>query len=645
MKKPNCLPFFMLILLAGLLMTGTVNAQKSVGPRGVFTPPSSVQCLSNDHVALDYTDMLHQHRKEMDELKQRLHLKDVQLKLAPDDFWFYAITGTDGLVGAIGQDGRIIVPPTYRTCHYCPIENGGQRDMNIYSPWGGGGLNASIWQHAARGSFLVSDGQQWRVFTLNGKQQNEFIVADGKVVLTRGFLFTGINPDDLVYTTTGGVTSLWTSDHNGTGRQVMLFTSDGKSVFDTPQQGFRIDYLPKQKRQVLINYAYNDGILCQGGRIIGDASAPALRPIYGEVNYDVDRSQWIIRQTALRNPETYNPEKHQKVGFLDNGERLFYQGKVEECIQFYRPYVERNDNSKPWASFYLAEAWHQQICGKGSQIASVVYAFENLGSNSYTQYYNQRNDYLEQINSLTAVYPTLLSLLNNYDSRDATRMFSESSAMLKKKLSEEQSLCQNYKKRLTDALATLDSRIAEKERREREWAAEMERQREREREAMVVAQQQYQQQYQQQAQWQASMGQAAWVGDAANTLNILGGHDFNRAGYSYKLGIENSSGGITPTGPTLRTLDAPLFEYEDINANTSSSSKKNSKSKSTSVVGESSCPECIKGECSMCHGDTFYQISHTSNATAKCPKCNIPGNTPGRCPRCKGSGSITRVMR
>lgn len=178
---------------------------------------------------------------------------------------------------------------------------------------------------------------------------------------------------------------------------------------------------------------------------------------------------------------------------------------------------------------------------------------------------------------------------------------------------------------------TLDSRIAEKERREREWAAEMERQREREREAMVVAQQQYQQQYQQQAQWQTSMGQAAWVGDAANTLNILGGHDFNRAGVSYKLGIENSSGGITPTGPSRYNPYFTPFEYEDINANTSSSSKKKNKSKSTSIIGERNCQVCAfvgNGICRLCHGNRQHIAGNTlidcsfCGATGKCPSCN-----------------------
>jgi len=566
-----------------------------VAPAGVIVDQPSGLCLK---------DLKKEHKRELAQLKKELGLRSVTIVAAPDDYWYYSLETNDRLYGVANQQGQVVIPPVYPSCHYCPVVSQGVEEFVVSDSWMEQPAPFHLWHPQTDGSFLVEKDHISRVFSLSGVEQAAFV---GTATYYHGYLFGDVKPSDICFTDIYGWPSLLVSNEKNEA-SVSLYTSSGHALTpDLMQNGLQIDDW-HEGAQAAFYYQYDEADVLRKGSFLMNQPSITIPAIFGEAYYDAEIGKWFVKPNAMQNLQMYDPAQHTAVNYADEGERLFYQERYGDCIKFYSNIVS---SGKPQtdlarACFYTGLSYAKQVEARMDEYIYATVAFEELGTGAYQQYYDQRFE--------RSVWPTNdiphmtdgAMLLQSSQSYPEGKQYSDTAERYGKWLTDNLPVYENFQNRYNNALASLDQRIAELKEAQRRQAEE-------------------------EAARQAEMA-AQISGIIANGLNTIAAgisqkssrstaSTVRRVTYSGKYGSNRNSAGRVQTS--------------------SANSEENSSAESGKQVVEKheKCKTCGgNGQCNICKGSGKSKATYKNGEHKTCDACSGSG----KCYICEGKGYKTR---
>ncbi len=433
--------------------------REALSPYGLITQSEVRLCLA---------DLKTEHKKEMQQLKKSLQLKDVTIVVAPDDYWYYSLLSRQNTYGAAGQDGKVLVEPVYSTCYYCPIQAEGTDEFTANSELMDAPATFHLYHPQTRGAFLASTAKEAVVVTLDGKRQ---ATVNAPVTYFHGFLLGGVSTDEIVFSDHEGTPSLLAARQDQQSA-VSLLTSDGRRLHDGVRQGFQINDL-KDGHQVVLGYQQAaDGVMRKGAFML-DNPQDSIPSVFGDIIFmeqdDAEYPHWLVCPNADEDPQFYNSRRNYSPVYLDDGEQLYYQERYDECATYYNN--DKDMGSKPWAKFYLASAYYKQGMDAKDKLAQTSVALTDLTLHAYPAYYKERYDVQRQANKFLDQWNKAAALFSDYLATDNTAECKLYAEIRLNWLNENLPRYRKMKNDLDMALTDLDSRIAKQEEYERQVAA------------------------------------------------------------------------------------------------------------------------------------------------------------------------------
>lgn len=567
----------MTLVLAALLIGATSGDAKDKNKSGRNLQPFGT--IVTQKSGLCVADLEKEHKKDMKRLARELKLNNIKIVAAPDDYWYYSLEKSNHLFGVATPEGKVIVQPIYQQCHYCPIVNEGIEQYTVNGDLIGTTANYHLYRPYMRGAFLVNNGEEYQVITLDGMSKIQLKMP---MEYHHGYLIAGLEQSDMDYADVGGELSLLAADPDEK-RGIGLFTGDGRQLFSPTLKGIQI---ASYNNGAQVAYSYqedSEGVIRRGALLLNNPSM-SVPPIFGDVVYDENTARWWVAPNGLQNIEPYNAAKHTAPSYLDQGEKMYYQGELDNCISFYNNIVNSTTaNQQPWASFYLAAAYYDQSNEHLERFLPATLSFENIELRTYPQYYNQRFEMQTWPMTDVANLQKAKALLESYLSCDGDLSFSLAAKRIKDDIDQCIKKYDNYRQRYDLAMQTLDSRIATQKEADRIKA-------------------------EQEAAQQAAIASAVATSIFSIASGILGGGSSSQAS-SGKAAV-SGSGNAATSGSSI-------------------SSSSSSSSGSGKDVREVHTP------CKLCNG------------TGKCTKCNGTGKDGTKlgmdtsCSRCGGHPKCT----
>lgn len=432
-----------------------------VAPAGVIVGKPSGLCLR---------DLNKEHKRELARLKKEHGLHNVTIVAAPDDYWYYSLETGDRLYGVANQQGQVVIPPVYASCHYCPVVSQGVEEFVVSDRSMEQLALFHLWHPQTDGAFLTEKDFTCRVFSVSGEEKAAFV---GPATYYHGYLFGNVQPSDIGFTDIYGWPSLLVSNEKN-GASVSLYTSSGHALTpDLKQYGLQIDDW-QEGAQAVFDYQYDEaGVLRKGGFLMNQPSN-TVPAIFGEVFYDAEMDTWFVKPNAMQNLQIYDPAQHTAVNYADEGERLFYQERYDDCIKFYGNIVSSGEPQTDLARacFYTGLSYAKQVEEHMDEYVPATTAFENIGTGAYSRYYDQRFERLAWPASDIPHMTDGASLLQRSQSYPDGKQYSNAAEVYGKWLTDNQPTYELFQNRYNNALASLDTRIAEMKEAQRRQAEE-----------------------------------------------------------------------------------------------------------------------------------------------------------------------------
>ena len=454
------------LLLVGLLIAVPLCAKKQrpAGlPRkiatGVVNGSKSKLCLP---------DLRQEHKRDMKQLKKQYHLRSIDIVASPDDYWYYSIEGQKYCYGAIDQFGRVIVPPIFERCHYCPVLNVGTEEFSIDEK-NGSGDTFRVYHPYVQGSFLAVNANDAYVFTL-GINGESLILPSRDNTYYHGLIISGVASDEMGYSNNNGTLMFGTKTHD---KAVTLLMSDGKQISGSDLAALYIAECHDGAQPVYTFQSDEDGIMRVGGLLVNhpDNYVPE---IFGSLEYHYEDSLWWVSPNGEENAMPYFSGLHDGIRYHDDGERMYYLHDYEGCLDFYLQHLTDTAyiDHHPWVAFFAAAAYFRQGEQHYKVFNDAMSAFENVPTGRYALYYDKRHHMQGWPKSDLAGWQQARSLLDRYNKARGGHLYSESAERMRKDIVQYTNFYRNNSRRYDTALATLDSRIAEQKEKERRAAEE-----------------------------------------------------------------------------------------------------------------------------------------------------------------------------
>ncbi len=404
---------------------------------------------------LSVKDLKKLHDVDIKRLKKQHDFQSVQIVAAGDDYWYYSLQSKEGLYGVASPEGNIIIPPKYTTCYYCPSL---PEETETFSVTDFGIQSASLFRlyhPRTRGSFLVTYGEQPIILSTTGQLQMD--LPSSMYVYYHGYIMSGVIPNDIFFSSDeSNLLSMKVFNRDGMDN-VLFVTSDGRQVCYPTQIGIKIDN-SNNGEQPVYSYQYDEyRVVRQGAFLLNDPSS-RIPVLFGDITYNYDGGKWLVRPNAMENAQVYNPSIHNAVSYQDSGEKMFYQGDYQGCLDFYNSLRDSVDVS-PWNTFYTAAALFRGTIGRYNVFAKATNSFENINDGSYTQYYNQRMDMKHWPENDIPAWKKSLRLLEEYKNTASPQLYSETTEKMCQQLKIYIGNYENLQSRYAQAINTLDGRI------------------------------------------------------------------------------------------------------------------------------------------------------------------------------------------
>lgn len=606
---------------------------------GVIYDYSATARLDDKQKKEYYNQLGKKYKTVIKSLEKKYKKSDVYVIQAPDGKDFMAIripvTQSCYKFGVADEMGQVILEPKYSQCWYCPSLRKETELFTVEVSWKEPEQKESsyvkkdmhLWHDEAQGTFVATEGDKWQIVSFTGTVLAETTEYD--LTYYHGYLIFGPEETSREYWP-GGIFTEQKGDKVavrfvGRGeyenKPYHVFTTDGKEVVKGKGWVYIYDLMDGTNA---FQYGTRDAdnLYRCGVRFLGE-QPKQIPPYFSSVKYDSGQGQWLVRPQRLRTFEAYNPQKHNGISYLDEGERLFYVGGkkpanaghldntwfYDECIHYYSQILQKDElAAKPWALYYWVAALNEKLGAEMISNEIDISYLEDLSKEMYD--YAQKN--LEQMKVSVATcaqtYPQLLPLLDAYDKLDPQQMFADDEVTLRNNLTTRIKLAQQYQQRLEAALLTLDNRISA----HKEHKAEIEE----------ASRQMLLEQTQREQEETKELERQRQAVDANFGLQIL-----NMFNQTLQMGM--NSGTTTRQRNTFnRSANTGGGTYSSSSDGTTSHTKRTVKKQIT-------CDTCHGSKkCNICKGSGKSKATYKNGGNKPCDACNGSGN----CYICDGQG-------
>ena len=325
-------------------------------------------------------------------LKNQFSLKQAEVKIEADGFWYFLLIGKNDLLGVADQQGKIIIPTENTKIDYHTAEAAGinlflAKDIkDKYKEFLYHYPKSEPAFHVQYGSFTESDKD---TISLNVRPFHKFIQKTGQVSIDSlkyvkkvpGFWIVSQNKE--IQQNNYGCT------YSGSGG-IGLLKTDGTVVLPPINQSISLGYLyqtdtPKNKaryKQCTFQRLNKEEVSTGGINLMDNQnSVPCMFNTVRMEEDSVGIIYWKVKRTKERDYERYHTDSSYTIRYQDKGEKLYEEHKYKEAISFY----SNEGKELPWAKFYIGASYYY-ICLK--QYISSKSLMSTLHNTSHKVYYN-----------------------------------------------------------------------------------------------------------------------------------------------------------------------------------------------------------------------------------------------------------------
>lgn len=287
--------------------------------------------------------------------KYKYIVKDVEVIVENDGFWYFLLIGKDKTFGVANQDGKIIIPMGNNSIDYYPAEKEGIVKTAMKDVYGTKMAFAYAFE-ATQPSFLVHN-ENYRIISTDG---NVLFDKINRIRKTQGYWVISTSDENIKSDHDINANSTFTFR----GRNIGLINSKGdllvKPEYRTITLGCAYQSTEEAKLSELNNLRLccfekeNEDNVSVKGAITLDGTLPPLPCIFNNITirnkYTSDagiKKVWMVMKTALSDYEEYTGNSLSNK-YRDEGEKLFEQGKYGEVVEFY----SKEGILQPWSKFY-----------------------------------------------------------------------------------------------------------------------------------------------------------------------------------------------------------------------------------------------------------------------------------------------------
>lgn len=213
----------------------------------------------------------------------------------------------------------------------------------------------------------------------------------------------------------------------------------------------------------------HDGLERVGGVCISHMTETSVPCIFNAVDYSQSEKCWKVQVHELDSMLVYDEDKQYDTSFLDEGQRLFEEGRYDEARRYY---TLTGDKAK-WADFYIGATYFFSAQRLYEDTEETLMTLENSSNRNDRGLANDVRSDLQQFSSVKEkAWQALAPYLEQYS------QFSAKAKEMTYELAELSTRMSGWGERLEFAIRDLDRRCAELDRMEREeYNRHMEQQR------------------------------------------------------------------------------------------------------------------------------------------------------------------------
>ena len=371
--------------------------------------------------AQDVKTLEKQNKELIKNLKKSNELKDVEIKIENDGYWYFLLVGKDKTLGVANQDGKIIIPIGNNSINYFPAEQEGIVKTGISEKYVIK-MGFAYAYEATQPSFLIHK-MNYSIVSPNGN-----ILIDNIKQIRKTYGYWLISNSNEKIKSSHDVDAL--SPFRFEGRDIGLIKGDGEILVKPEYESISLGcgFQPHEESKIkelddirICEYSKkNEDNVSVKGAITLDGTLPPLPCIFNDIiiseKYTSEaglKKIWMVKRTELGGYEEYTENSLSKK-YRDEGEKLFEQGQYEHVVEFY----SKEGVLQPWAKFYSgASLFHLGI----SNTTGATMQTEAIENNNWQSY-----DFLVERGSTfdfdlaKEQYETAIDLLKAYLKEDNT---------------------------------------------------------------------------------------------------------------------------------------------------------------------------------------------------------------------------------
>lgn len=309
--------------------------------------------------AQDVKSIEKQNKELMKILKKTNKLKDVEVKIEKDGYWYFLLRGKGRVFGVADQKGKIIIPVENTNIQFIPSEPEGKNTISAKDLLGKYRLLSYLYSksepvfHVEYGSFVhyeyingkrISEDRHFhKLVNLNGEVYIDNLKTAVKIP---GFWI--VSENDRI-----NVEATFSDDLKYSGTNIGLIKTDGTVL--VPLDYYAINLGAKETGKDEIGYRVckttkiSNSIIYRGGVLLNQ-NIPSPQCIFNDVRLCKDDAgyYWEVKKTKESDFARYNPQVNYNIKYKDEGEKFYEKREYENVISFY----SHEGITQPWAKFY-----------------------------------------------------------------------------------------------------------------------------------------------------------------------------------------------------------------------------------------------------------------------------------------------------